>query len=141
MDHTAPQIILKGFDRGGYVKKGSMLAVSLFDEADKLISVKFAGRNIAIGADNTANIAVDDYGEYDLEVKAQDLAGNVTDKVIHTSCYMYRPLLAGQIKTKEKTISAAAGSDKKDSDPLLLALGMISVLSGTYGLTWRTYHS
>ena len=140
VDHTAPQIVIRGFGRNGNIKKGSMLSVGLTDSQDKLLSVRFGDRNIAVGTDNTANIVVDDYGEYDLEVKAEDPAGNVTDTVIHASCYMYSPFMSGQLKTGEKTISDAAGSAKKDSDPLMLAIGMISVLSGTYGLTWRASH-
>ena len=139
VDHTAPQIVIKGFDRDGNLKKGSMLNVGLVDAKDRLLSVRFGDRNIAIGSDNTANIAVDDYGEYDLEVKAEDPAGNVTDTVIHASCYMYAPFLTGRIDTKEKTITDPVSDGQKDSDPLMLAIGMISVLSGTYGLTWRTY--
>ncbi len=139
VDHTSPQIVLRGFDRDGHIKKGSMLNVGLVDAQDKLLSVRFGGRNIAMGSDNTANIAVDDYGEYDLEVKAEDPAGNITDTVIHASCYMYSPFMTGRINTKEKTITDSPGADKKEADPLMLTIGMISVLSGTYGLTWRAY--
>ena len=41
IDHTAPQIVLSGLDRNGNIKKGSRIKVSLFDEADRLTSVKF----------------------------------------------------------------------------------------------------
>ena len=135
VDHTAPQIVLKGFDRDGNIRKGSMLEVGLLDEADTLVSVRFNDRNVVVDKDNTAHIAVTDYGEYDLEVTATDEAENKTDTVIHASCYMDAPLFAAKFSEKEKIFTKSA--EKKDTDPLMLTIGMISVLSGTYGLTYR----
>ncbi len=137
VDHTAPQIVLGGMDADGNIKKGSMITVSLLDAGDSLKSVKFNDRNIAIGPDDTASIAVTEYGEYDLSVKAEDAAGNVTDTDIHTSCYMYPPAVGDYLK-KEKVISSQiVENDENDMDPVGLAIGLLTVLSGTYGLTCR----
>ncbi|MBO4904322.1 MAG: Ig-like domain repeat protein [Lachnospiraceae bacterium] len=139
VDHTAPQIVLGGFDKNGNVKKGSMIDVSLAEECDTLRSVRFNGRNIAIGADNTAHIAVDDYGEYDIAIKAEDPAGNVTDTQVHTSCYLIRPVQTGLIKTEKNITSNIVENDKNDADPQGLAVGLISVLSGTLGLAFKGF--
>ena len=137
VDHTSPQIVLSGFDRNGNVKKGSMIDVSLAEECDRLKSVRFNGRNIAIDRDNTAHIAVDDYGEYRIEIMADDPAGNVTDTEVHMSCYMYGPMQSDFIRTEKNITSNIVENDKNDVDTRGLAVGLISVLSGTFGLAAR----
>ena len=137
VDHTSPQIVLSGFDKNGGVRKGSIVKVSLLEECDTLKSVSFNGRDIAISPDNTATVAVNDNGEYDIAVCATDPAGNVTDTVIHTSAYLGSSPLAGLIKTEKKYASQIVKNDKNDPDIAGLAIGLISVLTGTYGLTWR----
>ena len=139
VDHTAPQIVLSGFDKNGNIKKGSILSVGLLEEGDSLTSVKFNGRSISIDQDNTATIAVNEYGKYDLEIKACDMAGNITDTKIGTECYMYGGLFDGYT-VEEKTISASPDRGE-DIDIRGLLLGLASVLSGTFGLTYRTYLS
>ena len=138
VDHTAPQVVLSGFDKNGNIRKGSIIKVSLLEEGDSLTGVKFNGRNISIDRDNTATIAVNEYGKYDLEVKACDEAGNITDTTIGTECYMYGGLFNGYT-VEEKTISAPAPGEDIDIRGLLI--GLASVLSGTFGLTYRTYQS
>ncbi len=140
VDHTAPQIVLSGFDRNGNIRKGGTVKVGLLDEEDRLESVGFNGRNIAIDSDNTATVAVDDYGHYVLTVRASDAAGNVTDTSIATECYMYGGLFDGY-SVEEKTITLPAADAKDDLDLRGLVIGLMSVLSGTFGLTYRTYMS
>lgn len=137
VDHTAPQIVLTGFDRDGNLRKGSMIRVSLFEDRDKLKSVVFNGRNVAIDPDNTAYIAVNDYGDYRLAIRAEDEAGNVTDTEIGAGCYM----LGTDPKELKKTLSSVISTDAaagSDIDIRSLCVGLISVLSGTFGLTYRT---
>ena len=137
VDHTSPQIVLSGFDKNGGVSKGSIVKVSLLEDCDTLTGVNFNGRNIPVSPDNTATIAINDYGEYDLAVKAEDPAGNITDTTIHTSAYLNAGPLTGFIKTEENHISEIVKNDKNDPDPIGLAIGLITVLTGTYGLTYR----
>lgn len=136
VDHTSPQIVLEGFDRDGNIKKGAMIKVRLADENDRLLEVKFDGRNIVINKDNTAFIAVDGYGEHVIAVRAEDSAGNVTDTEIHPGCYMYAGPLGDYIRT-EKTITAPVDTGNDDVDLKSLFVGLTSVLSGTFGLTYR----
>ena len=136
VDHTAPQIVLSGFDRYGNIKKGSLVGVSLFDESDTLVSVRFNDRNVAVGSDNTASIAVDEYGRYKLAVVAKDDAGNVTDTEITTSCNMISPAFSGIVRN-ERTISAPEDTGDIDLGSLLVGLG--TLLTGTFGLTWRAH--
>lgn len=137
VDHTSPQVVLEGFDRDGNIKKGSMIKVGLADESDQLLEVKFDGRNIVIDKDNKAYIAVDGYGEHVIAVRATDSAGNVTDTEIHPGCYMYAGPLGDYIRT-EKTITASRDeSGEGDLDMKGLIVGLASVLSGTFGLTYR----
>lgn len=138
VDHTSPQIVLSGFDRNGNIKKGSIVTVGLADERDRLLSVRFNDRNIVVGKDNTAIIAVNEYGEYSLEVKAEDDAENVTDTVIHTSCYAGENPITGYLRSERKYVSEIVNNDKNDIDFANLAIGLVSVLSGTYGLAYRT---
>ena len=139
VDHTAPQIVLSGTDREGNIKKGSILKVGLLEDCDRLLSVVFNGRNIAVGSDNTAYIAVNDYGLYRLAVKAEDPAGNVTDTEIETSCYMAGAALADYMSEKGGVIKEMTMSSPQDIDYKGLAVGLISVLTGTFGLTYRTF--
>ncbi len=135
VDHTSPQIVLTGFDRDGNVKKGTLVKVSLLEPEDRLLSVSWQGRNVAIGDDNTAYVAADGYGQYRLSVKAEDDAGNVTDTEISTNCYMLGA--APDVYTK-KLSSLVADPDTSDVDVGALCIGLLSVLTGTFGLTYRT---
>ena len=139
VDHTSPQVVLSGFDRNGNIRKGSVVKVGLLEADDTLESVIFNGRNILIDSDNTATIAVNEYGRYNLEIRAADRAGNVTDTNIGTECYMYGGVF-GDYTVEEKTISAAADTGG-EIDIRGLLVGLASVLSGTFGLTYRTYLS
>jgi len=137
VDHTSPQIVLSGFDREGNIQKGSLIKVSLLDEGDRLTNVVFNGRDIAIDSDNTATVAVNDYGQYALSIKAEDEAGNVTDSEIHTSCYMnVNPF--GSISKVERTVSSTPVPEDYDFKGMLV--GIASVLSGTIGLTYRALY-
>ncbi len=137
VDHTGPQVVLSGFDREGNIKKGSMIRVALLEDCDRLESVRFNDRNILVEADNTAGIAVDDYGEYTLSVVASDPAGNVTDTSIHTSCYMIGKTVDDLLAGGRTVTANVVKNEKKDVDPAGLAIGLISVLAGTLGLTFR----
>ncbi len=135
IDHTAPQIVLSGLDRSGNIRKGSVIKVSLFDEGDRLTSVRFNERDIAIDKDNTATIPVDEYGNYRICVCAADDAGNVTDTEIHTSCEMYAPSFMNDILT-EKSVSVSQQADDIDVKGILI--GLMTALSGTVGLALRS---
>ena len=139
VDHTSPQIVLSGFDRNGNIQKGSMITVSLLEEGDRLESVRFNDRNVSVGPDNRAVIAVDDYGTYTLEIKAVDEAQNVTDTKIVTSCYMYGASFAPYLRTETVIRSPESGTGDTDVDLGGLFAGLIPVLGGTFGLTYRTY--
>ena len=136
VDHTSPQIVLGGFDRDGNISRGSMITVSLLEEGDTLKSVRFNDRDIAV-SDNTAHIAVNEYGNYRIAVTAEDPAGNITDTEINSSCYMYPSAFEDFVRT-EKTITASAPA-KNDIDYRGLAVGLISILSGTAGLAYRSF--
>lgn len=138
VDHTAPQIVLEGFDRDGNVRKGSLIKVGLVDKSDRLTAVLFNGMNIAIDGDNAAYIPIEEYGQYRLCVKAEDDAGNVTDTEINTGCYM----LGVDPEEFTKTLSTVVYNKPEDAsssvDVASLCVGLLSVLSGTFGLTYRT---
>lgn len=138
IDHTPPQIVISGVDSEGNIKKGSNLEISLFDDSDTLESVSFSGKKIAI-KDNKAKICVDDYGDYKLCVKGIDNAGNVIDKEINSSCVLEGNNLSQYVKFEEKTKTNIVENDKIDKDFLNLVIGLITVLSGTYGLTFRAF--
>ncbi len=137
VDHTAPQIVLTGCDSEGNVKKGSTVSVSLLDEDDTLKSVKFNGRSIVIGADNTADMVIDDYGEYTIAVVAGDEAGNVTDTEIHTNCYMIGKTVHDYLKGGKTIMMPAPEQDEDDVDIAGLIAGLASVVGGTLGLSYR----
>ncbi|MCR5302114.1 MAG: Ig-like domain repeat protein [Lachnospiraceae bacterium] len=134
VDHTAPQIVLSGFDREGNIRKGSSVTVSLLDGSDTLKRVTFKGVGVKVTDNKSASFTVDDYGEYDIGVTAVDEAGNVTDTVIHTSCYG----MGEQILSRSNVVSLT-GSARSDFDAAGLTIGLISVLTGTFGLTYREY--
>lgn len=136
IDHSAPQIVLTGFDTNGNIKKGSMVKVSLADEGDRLEEVIFNDRKIAIDPDNTAYFVVDEYGSYTLSVRAGDEAGNVTDTIIHTNCEMYAPSFLNGIRN-ETTVSLPK-DDVNDIDVKGLLVGLITTLGGTFALAWRS---
>ncbi len=136
IDRTSPQIVLSGFDRDGNIKKGSLIRVGLSDEADRLLAVTFNDRNIALSG-NEAYIAVNEYGNYRLGVRAEDDAGNITDTQVQTSCNMYSPAFSDIIRT-EKTISATPDV-ADDPDLAGVLIGLATTLAGTFGLTWRAH--
>ena len=139
VDHTAPQIVLEGFDKNGNIPKGSRVRVGLFDAADRLMSVRFDGDDIPI-SNGLADFPVVDYGSHCLSVKAEDDAGNVTDTDIHTECYMSSIFPGPVIKTENLvTRSDESGDEEGDVDPLGLMVGMLSVLSGSFGFVYRTF--
>ncbi|MCR5687658.1 MAG: hypothetical protein K6G58_06520 [Lachnospiraceae bacterium] len=139
VDHTSPQVVLGGFDRNGNIKKGSQVTVSLAEPGDRLLTVKFNGRNVPVSSDNTASFTVDEYGSYTIAVMAEDAAANITDTEIHASCYMDAGPLGGYIRS-EKTIEAAPdGPEKNNVDIAGLLIGLSTVLSGTFGLAFRTF--
>ena len=129
--------MLTGCDSEGNVKKGSTVSVSLLDEDDTLKSVKFNGRSIVIGADNTADMVIDDYGEYTIAVVAGDEAGNVTDTEIHTNCYMIGKTVHDYLKGGKTIMMPAPKQDEDDVDIAGLIAGLASVVGGTLGLSYR----
>ena len=137
VDHTSPQIVLEGLDRDGNIRKGRDIKVSLAEECDRLLEVTFNDRNISITPDNTATVSADGYGQYCLAVKAEDPAGNVTDTKIHMSSYMYGGVFDGFLRTEE-TIEASSEPDRYDIDYAGILIGLSSVLSGTFGLAFRS---
>ena len=139
VDHTSPQIVLGGFDRNGNIQKGSLITVGLAEEGDRLVSVRFNDRNVSISPDNKAVIGVDDYGRYTLEIKAEDSAGNVTDTTVVTDCYMYGASFLPYAKTETVIRSDAGAPEEDDVDLKGLFAGLIPVLTGTFGLAYRTY--
>ncbi|MCR5673897.1 MAG: Ig-like domain repeat protein [Lachnospiraceae bacterium] len=139
VDHTSPQIVLGGFDRNGNIKKGSIITVGLLEEDDRLVSVRFNDRDIAIGADNTATVQVNDHGRYTLEVRAEDAAQNVTDTQISTGCYMAGPSFDRYLTSETLIRSPEQGGEAGDPDLNGLFAGLIPVLAGTFGLTYRTF--
>ena len=136
VDHTSPQIVLSGFDKDGNIKKGSTVIVSLAESCDNLKSVMFNGKVIPVGSDNTARIPVDDYGQYSIDVVAEDPAGNVTDTSIHTSCYMYPAPVAKLLGRQEELVSdlaaGTAGTDKKG-----VLFGLLSTITGAAGIVYK----
>ncbi|MCR5591131.1 MAG: hypothetical protein K6F73_06305 [Lachnospiraceae bacterium] len=139
VDHTSPQIVLGGFDRDGNIRRGGTIKVSLAEDCDRLVSVKFNDRNIAVSSDNTATISVDGYGQYCLAVKAEDPAGNVTDTQIHTSSPMYAGIFGEYMMTEKSIEAALPENDENEIDYVGILIGLCSVLSGTFGLAFRTF--
>lgn len=137
IDHTKPQIVLKGVSADGNIKKGSIIEVGLFDEKDILDNVIFNEQQVTVDSNKTAQIEVGDYGDYHIEVKAHDLAGNVIDQVIYTSCVMKGMVPKDYVKT-EKTISQnIVKHDDFDIDYKGIIIGVITALAGTFGLVIR----
>ncbi len=136
VDHTAPQIVLSGFDRDGNIRKGSMVTVSLSQSADMLKSVLFNGSSVSVSPDNRACFEVNDYGDYTIDVVAEDPAGNVTDTSIHTSCYMYPAPVARFIGKQEELVSDIA-STAQEADKKGVIFGLISMLSGAAGIVYK----
>ncbi len=139
VDHTSPQIVLNGFDKNGNIRKGSTAKVSLADAADRLVSVRFNGKDIATAPDGSAYITADENGSCRLEIIAEDDAGNVTDTDIYTECYMNAFLPDNIIKEEKELRSSAAIGDENAIDPIGLMVGMLSVLSGSFGFVYRTF--
>lgn len=141
IDHTAPQLVIGGLNKDGYIRKGNTLSVGLANVEDEITSVVFNGKEIEISEDNKkADIYVDEYGDYLLEVTACDKAGNVTDKIISTGCYLVGPR-SEELEVEEKIIHNITGkivnNDKNTIDVWGLTIGCIIVLSGITGLMIR----
>lgn len=138
IDHTKPQVVLSGVKVDGSIKKGSLLEISLFDNMDILDEVIFNGKRINVDTENNrACINVDDYGDYNIEVKAHDLAGNVTDNIIYSSCYMAGGVIDEYVKSEKTIAQNLVKTADFDKEIVSVLIGVITVLSGTYGLVFR----
>ena len=72
-----------------------------------------------------------------ITVVASDDAGNVTDTEIHMQ-YSMASFLPGPLTVKE--VSAGDEAEEEDAaDPLSLMVGLLSVLSGSFGFVYRTF--
>lgn len=137
VDHTSPQVVLEGFDKNGNILPNSLIRVSLFDREDHLVSVKFGERSIPVDPDGTASFTVDESSGQKITVVAADDAGNVTDTEIHMQ-YSMASFLPGPLTVKE--VSAGDEAKEEDAaDPLSLMVGLLSVLSGSFGFVYRTF--
>lgn len=138
IDHTPPQIVIEGADSSGNVRMGSSLKISLLDETDILSSVSFNGRNVSI-EDNSAYVTVDKGGNYKLCITASDEAGNVIDREINGGFVTAENNITEYVKATQKSDADIGDSDKNDKDFGNLLVGLFTVLSGTYGLTFRAF--
>lgn len=140
IDHTAPQIVLSGLKKDGNIKKGNHVKVSLADDKDELLKVTFNGENVELCDDGkSAEITIDEYGEYEFGIKAIDSAGNETDKIIHTSCIAAKPIsdYMRQEKIIRSTSEQIVNYSKSDENYFEIIIGTFTALSGIAGLAIR----
>jgi len=138
IDRTKPQIVVTGISETGNIKQGRKISVGLFDQMDILDEVVLNGRKLLI--DNETNMAyadIDDCGEIDIQVKAHDLAGNETDRLIHTSCYMQNFSITDYVKSEKIIKKNISKTDDFDIDINRVIIGVFTMLAGTYGLVFR----
>lgn len=81
LDTKAPVFIITGVEDGEVKNEDYIINVSLQLDEDTLESVVLNGVNISV-KNNTATINVTDKGEYTLELKAHDAAGNEATETI-----------------------------------------------------------
>lgn len=138
VDRTAPQITIRGMKADGYIRKGDKITVGLNDADDELLEVKYNGAIVPVDkARKVANFTADEYGEYNIEVRAIDKAGNETNKLIHSNCVAMSAPLQNIVKNEKMLTSNLVDSDKNDIDFKGAIIGVITMLSGTFGLVFR----
>ena len=87
VDKTLPKIVVNGARRDGTVARNAEVVLCLYDEEDLFESVRVNGKMHAISKDRrTVVLPKMDYGEYEIEVKAVDPAGNELTQVLHMKC-------------------------------------------------------
>lgn len=138
VDHTAPQIVIGGMGQDGIVKKGDVIEISLFDEQDKLESVVYEGNNILLTENGKrARIKVDKYGESTLDISAVDMAGNEARITLKTVCENSVLSSIKYVQGEKMPELNIVENDENDMDIKGVLIGLFTVLSGTYGLTYR----
>lgn len=81
LDTKAPTFIVTGVENGMAKQEPYNISISLQLSEDELLEVTLNGETIVVN-DNTANITVDTEGEYELYMKAIDVAGNESEQTI-----------------------------------------------------------
>ena len=81
LDTKVPTFIVTGVEDGMAKQEPYNISISLQLSEDELLEVTLNGETIVVN-DNTANITVDTEGEYELYMKAIDVAGNESEQTI-----------------------------------------------------------
>lgn len=142
VDNTKPQILVKGLNRKGEIKKGKMINISLVNGEDTIEQLTLNGKSIDIKNKANVDIPIDEYGDYAIEVKAFDNAGNDIDKTIRVSCteknYLKKPLEDMEmVLSKGAVLDFSMDQNHNDIDLISVGMGLIAVLGATFVLAYR----
>lgn len=81
IDHTEPNIIFEGIENGGCYEEPVDIKILTEQESDQITDILINGeRQEQNRVDGSFGFMFEKVGKYELFVKAEDLAGNVSDK-------------------------------------------------------------
>lgn len=101
VDNKEPRIVVKGLTNKDSIKKGKDVTLSLYDKDDYFEFVKVDGVEKKLSKEGAECIfSLMSEGEHNIEVRATDFAGNITEKTFVVSCSSFSGL-----GTREDTLN------------------------------------
>lgn len=100
IDNTAPKIVAKGINSSRKVKTGDVVEFSLYDKDDVFTKCTYNGQDV-LSEDKICRIRIEGEGQQEIALKAVDLAGNETEKIICLSASVF-----AMPKSAEKAIES-----------------------------------
>ena len=149
VDHTAPQIQILDVEDGGTYEEQAVFRVKTGKAEDEIKEVRINGeQQKLIPGRESYQYTLDDYGNYEIRVKAEDYAGNSAEEKILIRVAEEKNLLQkvaepvarrlGLTKEKEESEETPAQEEKGSIAPWMIGgLGLAAVAGGSGWLLWR----
>lgn len=149
VDHTAPQIQILDVEDGGTYEEQAVFRVKTGKAEDEIKEVRINGeQQKLIPGRESYQYTLDDYGNYEIRVKAEDYAGNSAEEKILIRVAEEKNLLQkvaepvarrlGLTKEKEEPEETPAQEEKGSIAPWMIGgFGLAAVAGGSGWLLWR----
>ena len=113
VDGTMPRVVIDGMADDGSVNKDETIVLSLYDEGDYFRSVKLNGEEAVTGDRQTSvELVIPDYGDYEIDIEAADMADNILTQTIEAKCANAAPVAVGASTVRTLKQSEVRGSNK-----------------------------
>lgn len=148
VDHTPPEILFREAKEGEAYEENANLAITLSNLEDTIESIAINGRKQAISSDSQIfQFPFEETGMYEVQVIAEDLAGNVSKKEIHFQVVEKETVVAKMTEPVRKVIeklgigekeneTAAYGNTRASKNTAVYVVLAIAAVCGAGGFIW-----